>query len=248
MLNQNIGISVIHLPTCPSTNSYLRDQIHELDSGTCVYTSHQSSGRGQLNNVWYSSPNLNLTASFLLKNIPLHTQDQFVLSMICSLAIVRMLEKEMDIQAQIKWPNDILVNKKKIAGILIENGIHEQKIAHSIIGIGLNINEKEFPNALQSASSLYLISSKEFDIQWVLEKLITYLNVYYQKYFVVGKQRLEEEYLSFVYGFGAYVEIEEQGIRKHVKVAGIDTWGRLKTKQPDGVSGCYDLKEIKFIY
>lgn len=248
MLNQNIGRTVIYISECDSTNSLIKEQLSNFESGTCVYTDNQKAGRGQFKNSWHTTPFLNITASVLIRPYKLPIENQFILSIISSLAIYNYLNKQGIKNVEIKWPNDILINRKKVAGILIENTIQDAFISHSIIGIGLNVNEIFFPSFERSATSLKLETGKEYDIKLELDELLKSLNSYYEKWLVVGNSKLEEEYLKSVYGFNEWVEIEDAEGKKHVKITGIDKWGRIKTKQPDGLSGCYDLKEIKFLY
>lgn len=248
MLNQNIGRTVIYIPECDSTNTYIKSHQTDLESGTCVYTGNQIAGRGQFKNSWHSTPLLNITASILLKPYKLQIENQFILSIISSLAICNYLKKQGIDGVQIKWPNDILINRKKVAGILIENSLQDSYITHSVIGIGLNLNETKFPIFDRPATSLKLETGTEYQVELELKDLLLSLNSFYEKWLVVGNSKLEEEYLQNVYGFNEWVEISDAHGSKHVKIAGIDKWGRIKTKQPDGVSGCYDLKEIKFMY
>ncbi len=247
MLNQNIGRTVIYISECDSTNSLIKDQISNFESGTCIYTGNQKAGRGQFKNSWHTTPHLNITASILIRPYKLLIENQFILSIISSLAICNYLQKQGLENVQIKWPNDILINRKKIAGILIENSIQDAFISHSIIGIGLNVNEISFPSFERPATSLKIETDKDYDIKLELEDMLKSLNSYYEKWLVVGNSKLEEEYLKNIYGFNDWVEIKDAEGNKHVKIAGIDKWGRIKTKQPDGLSGCYDLKEIKFL-
>lgn len=247
MLNQNIGLSVIHISECQSTNTYVKEQASQLESGSCVYTDSQLAGRGQLKNSWFTTPKFNITASLFLKPIKLHSSNQFVLSMITSLAIFQYVKEKGIENVKIKWPNDILISKKKVAGILIENAIQENLITQSVIGFGININEVSFPPFERAASSLKLETGRDFIIREELDLVLSLINIYYEKWLIGGYKKLEEEYLSNVYGFDEWVEIEEKGNRTHVKISGIDEWGRLLTKKPDGLSGCYDIKEIKFL-
>tara|TARA_B100000941_G_C28428418_1_gene512810 strand:- start:17 stop:769 length:753 start_codon:yes stop_codon:yes gene_type:complete len=151
----------IYVTECLSTNDFLinllkKDKIKEGDS---VISDFQYKGRGQRTNNWISEKKSNILFSFLLSP-DLKVENQFYLHVIISLAILKCL-KEFDINPKIKWPNDIYVNKKKIAGILIENFIFKKKVQNSIIGIGLNLNQKIFNNV--SATSVFIERKKKID-------------------------------------------------------------------------------------
>ncbi len=118
-----------------STNEYARGHL-DKKSGFCIATGFQENGKGQSGNKWISEPNKNLLASYVLKT-EIKPAESFAISMIASLALINLLNS-FKCQAEIKWPNDIIANNKKIAGILIENIISGNKIENSIIGIGLN--------------------------------------------------------------------------------------------------------------
>ena len=111
------------MPECHSTNSLLLDLTRKISQpeGTIVITKQQSRGRGQHGNSWESEPGKNLTLSLLLKPNFLAVKQQFYLTMAFSLGVCDFLTERSIGNVKIKWPNDILVNERKVAGILIEN-------------------------------------------------------------------------------------------------------------------------------
>ena len=120
-----------------------------------VSVDYQYAGKGQGDHQWHSRPGENLLMSLLLFPAFLSASDQFYLSRVASLALIDTL-KTLKLAPLIKWPNDILVNRRKLAGILIENGITGNKLSHSIIGIGMNLNQTEFPDFPLKATSVAL--------------------------------------------------------------------------------------------
>jgi BirA family biotin operon repressor/biotin-[acetyl-CoA-carboxylase] ligase len=112
----------------------------EIPEGTIVWVLNQTKGRGQGNKKWHSNPNENLTFSVLLKPSFLPMEKQFVLSKMVAVAVAKVVSSFCS-DTFIKWPNDIYVKNNKIAGILIENSIQGQKMYHSVVGIGININQ-----------------------------------------------------------------------------------------------------------
>ena len=141
-----MGKRWIKLNDVSSTNSYISTLLSQESAidPIVVLADYQESGKGQGNHTWHSNRGENLLMSLLLFPAFLSASSQFCLSMVASLAITDTLDS-LGIAAKIKWPNDILTKNGKIAGILIEHGISGKTISHSIIGIGLNLNQHAFP-------------------------------------------------------------------------------------------------------
>ena len=144
---------IIWLDSIDSTNDEARRRILALDNLSVLSALEQTGGRGQRENKWHSAPNQNLTFSIILKNPPIKSADQFCISEITAVTLVRFLS-DYGIEADIKWPNDIYVSGKKICGILIENSLKGQTIDWTIIGIGLNVNQFNFPVNLPNPTSM----------------------------------------------------------------------------------------------
>lgn len=165
---------IIKINATNSTNSFLKEmaQSSSLDELTIAVASHQTSGRGQMNNSWISEPYKNLTFSIFspLKNI--NIKNQVYLNFAVSLAIYDTLLSYDVPKLRIKWPNDIMSDKKKICGILIENTFSHSRIKNTIIGIGLNVNQETFHKSLINASSLKIILKKNIDLELLMNKII----------------------------------------------------------------------------
>ena len=142
-----------------STNEEARRRISEIDNLSVLSALEQTAGRGQRGNKWTSNAGENLMFSVVLKFSPeysgLDARDQFVLNEIAALSVVDFLRSH-GIHAQIKWPNDIYVGSRKICGILIENSLRGNRLSSSIIGIGLNINQRNFDVNLPNPTSMVL--------------------------------------------------------------------------------------------
>ena len=164
----------------------------------------QTAGRGQRGNSWKSEPGKNLTFSIVLKftdnsDMMIKAIDQFVLSQITALSVVELLSRH-DIQAQIKWPNDIYVDGKKISGILIENSLRGEWISHSIIGIGLNVNQRNFDVSLPNPTSIALLkdgSAPQTDLRLLLEEFMDIFRNYYNK--ITDISDLSQKYQSILF-------------------------------------------------
>lgn len=214
---------IIWLESVDSTNEECRRRIYDIDNLSVVAALEQTSGKGQRNNRWISAPGENLTFSVALKFPesgtarglePMKAYDQFVLSEIAALSVVDLLA-EHGIQARIKYPNDIYVGEKKICGILIENSLRGESIQYSIIGIGLNVNQRNFDVTLPNPTSMLLCCESSglskhttshearpsFEIREILEDYMDIFQAYLERYCHIrgGYGRLRTMYLSHLW-------------------------------------------------
>jgi BirA family biotin operon repressor/biotin-[acetyl-CoA-carboxylase] ligase len=174
-----IGNKIIKFTTLDSTNKYIKENIFTLDSGTIVITDFQTDGYGRLDRKWFDNNLLDLTFSFVLKQ-KVKPQTN-LMSQLVGAALIKALE-ELEIDAEIKWPNDILINSKKVAGILVESKIINDDI-YLIIGIGLNVNSTEFDQSiLNKATSLKCEANRTFKLDIVLHTITHYLNYFVDNY------------------------------------------------------------------
>lgn len=169
-------MKIIWLSTIDSTNSEAMRRLPELDNCTVLAAGEQTAGRGQRGNSWFSEPGKNLTFSIVLKYgeggiEPIAATDAVWLNYLISVTVVDFLQSHA-IWCKVKWPNDVYVGKNKICGILTENVLDGNKLAASVIGVGLNINQREFPQ-LANATSLWSLTGKEHNLEECLEKLMT---------------------------------------------------------------------------
>ncbi len=170
MSPQQPAHSIIWLKDTVSTNYAIREFLPELDNLSVVAAHQQTKGRGQGNHSWHSLPGENLTFSILLKFNDLPATESVRINHIIAVAIREYLRRK-GVQARIKHPNDIWVGEKKICGILIENSIREKHITHSIVGIGLNINQVQWPEDLPNPVSLSELTGERYDLKCELEAL-----------------------------------------------------------------------------
>lgn len=154
-----------------STNKSIRERIDSCDNMSVIAAEEQTAGRGQGSHTWYSTQGSNLTFSILYKPVDLTTDDMLLLTCATTLGIRDYLLGK-GVEAGIKWPNDIWVNGKKICGILIENILDGKKISLSIIGIGFNLNETDWPDYLPNPVSLRQLTGAEYDTRAELEELM----------------------------------------------------------------------------
>lgn len=197
---------IIWLESVDSTNTEAQRRISDIDNLSVLSALSQSRGRGQRGNTWSSAPGENLTFSIVLKfgdRCHLRACDHFVLCEIAALSVVDFLAAH-NIRSEIKWPNDIYVDDKKICGMLIENSLKGDGVSHSIIGIGLNINQRNFDVNLPNPTSMSLITGQRQDIREALEELADIFSSYYKRYCqkTSGYTRLRTLYLAQLWRLG----------------------------------------------
>ena len=158
---------LLHFKEIDSTNSYLKNTYRLLDNFTFVSADYQSKGKGREDRVWQSESGENLMFSFLIKNEELMKQSS-ILSILTAVEIAKEIEM-FDIKGvSIKWPNDVLINGKKVCGILLEGQVPE----YLVVGVGLNVNQKKFPDGLRRpATSMALEFKNEIDVEEMKDRL-----------------------------------------------------------------------------
>lgn len=246
-----IGNSSIILDKVASTNSYLAELLIEqnLPEGTAVTAYEQGGGRGQRGTQWESEPGKNITLSLLLKPIFLEIDSQFELSKMVALAVsdfIKHLLNEHHSQVRIKWPNDIYLDKKKVAGILIENTLVANKIAYSIIGIGININQQVFSSQLVSATSVRNSTGKEYDLDTCREQLYYFM----EKRYVQLRSQLriiENDYLNHLLFFNEWAMYLYKEEKIKAKITGINKTGKLILQRENAEVYECDIKEIQIV-
>lgn len=170
MLNNVVTPQIIWYEELDSTNSQARREIEKYDDMSVLAAKSQTAGRGQGDHKWHSVPCENLTVSFVLKHDGFPANLQMTVSAAIVATMIKLL-KSNGIDAWFKWPNDIYVDKCKICGILIEHGMKNGCLSWSIIGVGLNVNQTEFPSDLPNPVSMKLLDGKDRDVAKVLEEL-----------------------------------------------------------------------------
>lgn len=180
--------------TIDSTNSAMAAQRQSLRDKEVWAARFQSAGRGQRGNVWNSAPGENLTFSIYLEPAHIPAAEQFCVSEAIALGVCDYLQ-EKGVAASIKWPNDIYVGDRKICGILIENTIGSRTMKSSIAGIGINLNQTQFPDNLPNPVSLKILTGNNYVIEAELEPL---LQCIFKRYDNIGPQT-KEDYLKRMY-------------------------------------------------
>lgn len=245
-----IGQNSIHLNEVDSTNSYATAMLRQINllDGTLFYTFSQLKGRGQRENTWEAEPDKNIAMSVVLSPSFVNVNQQFLLTQITSLALADLMAELMgqSTKIAIKWPNDIYVNNRKIAGVLIENILKQNTIQNTVIGVGINVNQLEFKSA-PNATSLKMQTGKDFDLILIIEKFCEYLEAYYLKLKSGKLLELNEKYLSNLYQLNEWknYQIDEQV--KEGMIQGVSNEGKLMVMFRDNAAQQFDLKQIIFL-
>lgn len=247
------------LKVTDSTNNRALEGIPTEKDRTTWAAEFQTAGRGQRGNTWKSAEAQNLMFSILLKPDFILAKDQFIISAIVTLGLEKYL-KDNGITAKIKWPNDIYVCDRKICGILIEHGISGENLSTSVCGIGLNINQREFPKDLPNPTSLALelerLGNKpeNFNLRDELEILLGDIFLFYDKardeFSQTGKyESLYEEYLSHLYRKNEWHRYTETADNREVeaRIVGINDTACIILEYRDGTQKAFAFKEISYI-
>lgn len=243
-----IGKDLRYLPICQSTNVSALELIERDDylEGTTIVTDYQTAGRGQQGNRWEAEKGENITLSVILTPHRLATHEQFFLNMAVTLAIYDFLQNFLENKSllKIKWPNDLLYNKQKICGVLIQNIISGKHLAKSVVGIGVNINQKHF--TVEQAVSLSQITNLMYDLPILVQKLLENLE---KRYLQIQKRlfkNLQENYYACLYGYQEEVLITHKEEVVKGKILGVDSIGRLQMSIL-GKPRAFQFKEIQFL-
>lgn len=242
-----IGKQLLYLPTCPSTNTEAYNLLvkNRATEGCVVLTDHQTAGRGQRGNTWEAEPDKNITLSLILKPVFLSTPQQFYLTMCVSLAVLDTIQDVVPEVTQIKWPNDIVAGDEKLAGILIQNTISGSILQHSVVGIGLNVNQKIFQ--FPQATSLAKLTNKEFNRVTITEKLLEKLEKRYLELRSGQLEKLKFSYLQALYRYQSLHYFEVDGKKTEGQIVGVDATGRLALQIKEELR-YFDFKEIAYLY
>ncbi|TVZ27405.1 BirA family biotin operon repressor/biotin-[acetyl-CoA-carboxylase] ligase [Gillisia sp. Hel_I_86] len=241
---------IIKVSATESTNSLAREwfNTNKYDSPICIIASNQTSGRGQRGARWVSNAGENLTFSVIYPKPSVDITDQFLISAAVGLQLLKALKQLKINNLKLKWPNDIMADGYKIGGVLIENILQNNQIGASIIGIGLNVNQVDFPE-LPKAASLKNLTGTIYATEEVLSVILEHL-----------EKMITSNDNSF---FEAVLEDYETNLFRRKKastfqlkdgslligiILGVTPSGLLKLKVEDEEIRTFDLKELKLLF
>ena len=239
---------IIQIKEIDSTNNYLSKKLSasKIAEGTIVSALYQNAGKGHGTNQWESEKGKNILCSIILYPDFLPVDKNFLLSKVISLGIANYALTKSNF-IKIKWPNDIYFKDFKISGILIENAIKGSKISQSIVGIGLNINQKIFTSDAPNPISLTQITNKTYSIIQEIVKLRNNIQFFYHKLKAQKYEEIDQEYLKCLYHFNELHSYKSDGEIFKAKITGVNEFGHLQVLTDKKEMKEFDFKEIEFI-
>lgn len=195
--------------------------------GTVVIAEEQTAGRGRLGRLWHSDPHQNLTFSVVLRP-KLNNEGFNLLSLFAAVAVAEAIEEVTHLRVEAKWPNDLLIGKKKVAGILIEGSFKDNSSEYVILGIGINVNQTSFPDDLmQKATSLSHVSDNEVNRIDLFRETLRSLERNYINVCTVGFPPILSAWLSRSSLMDKPISISQQGALITGVVKGLNSDGGL---------------------
>ncbi|SNB43951.1 putative biotin--(acetyl-CoA-carboxylase) ligase [Flavobacterium psychrophilum] len=246
---KNLLMKLIKLDAIDSTNDFLKglSQKENLENYTVVTAKTQTKGKGQMGAKWDSETGKNLITSILTKETILNIHEIFNLNIVIAVSIIQVLKDIKIPNLNIKWPNDIMAENKKIAGILIENSIKENGKIESIVGIGLNINQTNFDN-LPKASSLKNITHQDYDIDTLLEKIVTKIENNSNKLKNNDVDCFWNDYESYLFKKGKPTVFEDINKQRFMGIInGVNRRGQLEIVLEDDSLKCFEVKQLVMV-
>jgi BirA family biotin operon repressor/biotin-[acetyl-CoA-carboxylase] ligase len=248
-----IGKQFLYLTTCHSTNDLAKSLNNRglCKNGTVIFTENQTKGRGQQGTTWSSAPRQNLTFSLLLQPTHLSLSSQFLFNKALSIHLLGFFRTYFSTSPdafRIKWPNDVYLNGKKIAGILIENSLQGTLIHSSIVGIGINVNQRQFD--FPSASSLASVFDRDFDRYDLFNRLISYLDenmiFHFESLHATEIKTIHKVYDTILWGLHEQRWFQTTSAPFQGTIIGVDEQGQLILETKQGIER-FEIKSIQFL-
>lgn len=239
----------LFLDEVDSTNSYMARHAADIVHGGVVAVRNQTAGRGQRGNTWEAEPGMNVTMSLMVRPAGMPVSEAFRLSEAVALGVCAVLESLSagTVRVGIKWPNDIYVTDSKIAGILIENALRGDMVERSIVGIGLNLNQRRFLSNAPNPVSLWQLTGVDHDVRTVVKSVADcVMNRIERLQSASEADVLHGEYMKRLWrgaGFHAFVETAT-GHRFDAEVVAVAPSGHITLRMHSGATATYAFKEI----
>jgi BirA family biotin operon repressor/biotin-[acetyl-CoA-carboxylase] ligase len=243
-------MNIIKLDAIGSTNTFLKELVASdaIENYTVVCADSQLEGRGQMGSKWISEPFKNLLFSVLVRFDSFKTLDSFYLNYSVSLAIVNVLKKYNLPKLNIKWPNDILADSNKLAGVLIENSLRSNCIKHTIIGIGLNVNQVSFDTDLKNVKSLKSFIGKEINKEQLLKELVYELKSEIENCKPENFESIKQRYLSVLYKKEIPTMFKDSEDLVFLgRIINVSDSGKLQIELEDSSIREFGIKEIELL-
>lgn len=181
-LYNDIGQPIVYFDSIDSTNDYAKKEINNLKDKTIILSDKQTAGKGRRGNEWESSKGTGICMSLVLKP-DIYPTEGTKMTQIAAAAVCKAIRDLTGLNVLIKWPNDIVINSKKVCGILTEMSGELNKIRYIVIGIGVNVNTDEFSSNLkEKATSLYIEGNKKIDRKKLIVKILDEFEELYESF------------------------------------------------------------------
>ncbi len=229
-------IKIIHFDTIDSTNIKVRELAYQGEAeGTVVIAEKQTAGKGRRGRSWESPAGTNIYMSILLRP-QIEVNKAPMLTLVMAYSIGKVLKEKGYESVQIKWPNDLVLSGKKICGILTEAELNGQEIGHVVVGVGVNVNEKVFPEELaDKATSLYLEKNSEENKESLIEDILNTFAVDYEHFLKEESLGfLKDEYNQMLVNYHKEVRVLDPGNEYTAFAHGINNMGELLVEKADG--------------
>jgi len=232
-----LGKNIIHEERASSTQTIAHRAAQETaEHGTVVIADEQIKGKGRMSRTWHSAKGKGMWISIILRpKIPPYRAPQ--LTLLTAVVLANVINKKVHPNVSIKWPNDILMNGKKAAGILTEMQAEQDQIQYIVVGIGLNINQtiQDFPeDVLKKATSLKIETGKDVSINKLVKEFLTQFETAYEEYLKEGFSSVKARWESFGFRIGEMISIQTPKTRKRATFFGIGEDGELLIQSEDG--------------
>lgn len=243
------GKNAIRLEEVSSTNLVASEQIlaHTPPDGTAVIAQYQSAGKGQAGANWESEAGQNLLVSYVFYPSFVEPKDLFVLNKAVGLGVYDYIKSILKKDVYIKWPNDIYYCDKKIAGILIENSVTFSEVNHSVVGIGINVNQEKFKKYIPEAESLRKATGMKFNLEGCFAGLSNCLERRYLQLKQVGYKSVNTDYRNAMYRLGEYFLFRKRDAVFRARILGVMDDGKLVLEDEKGRMETFRFKEIAFV-
>jgi BirA family biotin operon repressor/biotin-[acetyl-CoA-carboxylase] ligase len=228
-MKASIGSRFEELTSIDSTNLYAMQQVHEgkAHHGDAFFAHAQVAGRGQRGKQWWSAAGQNIALSVVLETARLASSERFRLSAAMAMGVLDWLQQLAPGQWKTKWPNDIYHDDRKAGGMLIENLHKGGRWSHSIVGIGINMNQHSFPGHLPNPVSLFMLTRTMHRCANEALILCSFLENRWQQLMEGGWLNILEDYNTNLYGRGLVCRIKKDSAVMPCLIKGVNEQGQL---------------------
>ena len=241
-----VGHYLLKFPSLSSTNSYCWELLSNksLPDGTVIWTPLQTDGRGQRGKLWISDEGKSLPFSIIFRP-KVNVSEQFILNKAIALGVCEGVAS-FGVSSKIKWPNDIYIENKKVAGVLIENSLRGNLLQELVVGVGVNINQDEFTNDLPNPVSLKQVLKQTFDIEIVLEEFCYYIEKRYMQFKAGHFEKIDDDYHANLYNFKQMQTFQLGNKCFEARILGVDKLGKIKLLH-QGNKTVHAMGEVEFV-